>query len=82
MAMGFNISDILNNKRSSVTPEIVILNILQRYESNMTLSQVDFHNGILYLKGVSPHQKTHTLLKKLDIMAQARREGVIIRDIM
>ena len=80
--MDFNISDILKRRQSLTTPETIILNILQMYEPNIHLSQVDVHRGVLRLKHISPHQKTHILLNKIDILNHIKSEGIHIHDIM
>lgn len=81
--MDFNIKDFLQKKIQKYnTPENIIVVILQEYISTIKKSNISINSRKIYLKNISPMQKTHIKLHKKKIIQKLSQKEIIVRDII
>jgi len=81
--MEFNIKHFIQKKTFvDTTPESKIIILLQKYNSSIGRNNISFKKGILFLKNISPIQKTDLKLKKRLIIKELKDQDLFIRDII
>ncbi|MFT7328265.1 MAG: hypothetical protein ACI870_000452 [Crocinitomicaceae bacterium] len=81
--MDFNINEFLKKRiKEYNTPEDVITSLLKEELPGFKKDNISLMNGKIYLKNISPIQKTHIKLNKKNILSKLKEKDIRVRDII